>query len=281
MNELVAYDAANPPVAALCESSATLICCYTDGLFSYAPDTVQAFVEAGKGILANHENAQNELTLGFDAGVAAAYKAMNAVKDWPIKPPCIYYSADLDLDPSSKEYDAVLQAFDGINQTQNGEYQASCYGQGSLLHDLTVNHLIQTKGWLSSSTAYPGYDRQSPFVGMYQLVGSDIPNTDKNIITDLGSLGVWLPQSPRKGKEMSFHANNGDANAYATYVINDGWTTIIQCASPTDELAAQAAVKAGGMYEIGTITQGQIDDIKACMTKLQVAPFSGTFTATP
>lgn len=239
---LTAYDAAVPPLAAILASDCTAVCCYTDGDYAYKPEWIGQIVAAGKGVLANHENAQDELLGGFNAGVNAAVRAMLAVRDWPIKPPAIYYSVDMNVDPSSKEFAAVLQAFQGIKDTMQGEYLIGCYGEGELIHELYVNQLTSVSGWLSASIDFPGYDRDSPFVGMYQQVGSNIPDTDRNVITRLATMGFYLP---RKVTTMNvYRVPDGQGHTYTTNLFSAEMLV-----SGAADAWAQAECKAGRMFD--------------------------------
>lgn len=194
MVDLVAYDAAFPNVDVLCASGASVICCYTDGMHGYIWQDVAKYRAAGKGILPNHERGADDLLGGYQAGLTAANECMQNVAGWQCPQDgsvAIFYSVDVPV--PEWQYPTVGAAFDGIRDAHRGRWKIGVYGQGGLIDYLAQHGQTNVKGWLSASASYPGYNRFSPNVGMYQLVGTDIPATDKNIITDATGLGVWWP----------------------------------------------------------------------------------------
>lgn len=195
MADLVAYDGAYLPVDVLCASGATAVSCYTDGMYGVIWQDIAKLRAAGKGIIPNHERGAGDLLGGYQAGVTAANECMSNVAGWQCPQDgsvAIFYSVDVSV--PEWQYAAVGAAFDGIRDAHAGRWKIGCYGQGGLIDYLASTGRTNVKGWLSSSSSYPGYNRFSPNVGAYQLVGSDIPGTDQNIITDAAGLGVWWPE---------------------------------------------------------------------------------------
>lgn len=115
------------------------------------------------------------------------------------------FSIDVSLDPT--RFWEAANAFRGIQSINAGRFCISCYGEGALISYLRSHGVIHEKGWLSSSTSFPGYDRNSPDICVWQEVGNFIPghNTDRNVITDPYALKAWWPtDSPYIQKLESF-----------------------------------------------------------------------------
>jgi hypothetical protein len=187
-----AYDAAYPNLAGELAAKPLFLCAYTDGNFAYGKPRVDQVRASGVGVLANHERAVDQLLTG--GGTQAAMDAVAAVLSWgmPADGSCaIFYSVDLSVSPA--QYPTVGAAFDQINAVHAGRFRTGVYGQGGLIDYLHQTGRTSVKGWLSASSSFPGYNPQSPNVGLYQLVGSDVAGTDKNIVTDAANLGVWWP----------------------------------------------------------------------------------------
>lgn len=192
----VGYDAAYPPIAAELAKHPIVVAAYTDGTHAYSTAQVAQLRTAQAAVLPNHENAANQLLGGEPAGRKAATDAVAAVLAWGApanNTMAICYSVDVEL-LTQAEIDAVAAAFDGINAVHAGRFKASVYGQGSLIDFLAAHGKTQAKGWLSASKSYPGFNPNSPNVGAVQLVGTDVPGTDKNTILDASGLWPWWPQ---------------------------------------------------------------------------------------
>lgn len=190
-----AYDAATFQPGEITASDCLFACCYTDGSHAYSPPTIAEIRAAGKGILANHENAQTELSGGSSAGVQAASHAVAAVLSWgmPQDGSCaIHYSVDASV-PAS-QFSIYAAAFAGIRSVHGGRFLVGFYGELALYDYLLARGLVDVKCWLSASSSFPGYNPASDHVGLVQQVGSDIPETDRNLITDADTLGVWMAQ---------------------------------------------------------------------------------------
>ncbi|SOD72710.1 hypothetical protein SAMN05892883_2061 [Jatrophihabitans sp. GAS493] len=194
-----AYDAAYPPLDAELASDALFVCAYLDGPHAYTKAKVAKIHAEGKGVLLNHERLPGQLLGGAAAGVQAAKDgmaaavALGAPTDGTV---AIHNSVDVSVPAAqgvTPQFKSVGSAFDSIKSIYAGKFLAGAYGEGALIDYLAATKRIQVKGWLSGSKSFPGYNRASPNVGMYQLVGTDIPGTDKNIVTDAESLGVWWP----------------------------------------------------------------------------------------
>lgn len=188
----IGYDAANPNIPAELAKQPVVICAYTDGNYSYDAAEVAAIHAAGVAVLLNHERAANQLLGGHAAGVQAASDALTAAARLGVPMDgTVALCFSMDQSIPSTQYETVGQAFDGINSVLAGKLVASCYGQGGLIDYLATSGRTHAKGWLSGSISFPGYNRASPNVGMWQHVGSDVANTDLNTVTDLAGLRPW------------------------------------------------------------------------------------------
>lgn len=264
------YDAAHIPLAAILAAKPVAMCAYTDGSFGYDRGTIQTLLQAGIGIWPNHENAQNELLGGHAAGVAAAQKAMAAVAAWG----CpnngtvdIVYSVDESV-PSTK-FPTIRDAFDGINETHNGRFISKLYGEGALIDYLVGQGRVQVGDWLSASSSFPGYNVNDANVGVWQQVGSDIGNTDRDVITHIENINAWwlgarplgsgseLGQPTTSPTPVPTTMEDEDDMAVGLYVEElegtpqqNTWFIIggnrIRCATPQDAANAVICTQPGG-----------------------------------
>ncbi|SDJ08102.1 hypothetical protein SAMN05444157_1635 [Frankineae bacterium MT45] len=200
MTTLVAYDAAYMAanIKAVLAKKPLFLPLYTDGPYAASQALVDEIHGNGSGILWNHERSPSQLSGGRPAGVQAAHDAMAAIaaRGTPMDGTvgCIY---SVDLSVAAADFYRYDAGFDGINDTHAGHLKAGCYGEGALIDHLVAGKRVQLKSWLSASKSFPSWNPASPNVGLYQLVGTDVPNTDKDIITDPTHLGVWwAPGSP-------------------------------------------------------------------------------------
>lgn len=185
------YDAAFFQPAELVASGCVVVFVYTDGTHAYSAADVAKIHEV-KPIVFNHENAQTELAGGYAAGALAAKHAVAAVIAYGAPTDgsvAILYSVDLNVAAGS--FAPYRAAFDGINDYHGGRFKTGVYGEGALIDDLTASGRVQAKGWLSASSSFPGHKVNDAHVGAYQQVGSDIPSTDRDVITDLPGLAPW------------------------------------------------------------------------------------------
>ena len=190
---LYSYDAAYPPtLGQLAAGSPVAVACYLTAKFA-VPSTWPAQIR-GRGwvAVANYEEAADELvTCGRAGGQQVGARAMAAAeRDGFPAGSSIFYSVDVNV-PAS-QFPQVGAAFDGINDVTRGHYCTHVYGEGALIDYLVRTGRVCVGNWLSASASFPGYNPQSPNVGMYQLAGaSPVPNTDQNIITNLPALHAW------------------------------------------------------------------------------------------
>lgn len=175
-------------------SADLFVCAYTDGMFGYSTDTIRAVHDAGKGVLPNHERGVTDLGGGYGAGTVAASQALAVVRGQWAAPRdgtvAVVYSVDASVAPST--FPVYVPAFQAIRAYHGGEYLVGFYGELALYKYLKARGLVDVRCWLSASSSFPGYDPNDSDVGLIQLVGTDIPGTDRNLITSF-DLGVWWP----------------------------------------------------------------------------------------
>ncbi len=193
------FDAAYPPNIATCKANGAIaISRYVAGggqrqwkrLSLAETDRILA---AGLGVIYNYEGQADEaLHAGRTGGLIAARIAIadsiNLGRARADGSEAIYYSVDVNTPASA--FGAIADYFRGIRDGTQGRFQIKFYGQGSLGDYLLSLGLIDGKYWLSGSTSFPGYDRNSPHVCMWQHVGSPVAGTDLNTVTDASELGA-------------------------------------------------------------------------------------------
>lgn len=182
---------------------------YTDGTHAYPIAEVQAILGAGKCVLLNHENAALQLEGGAATGRQAGSDACAAAVAYGAPQGCgiaIFYSVDGNV-PASM-FPTVAQAFVQIRAIHGGRWLVGFYGELALYKYLKSIGLVDVKCWLSASASFPGFNPNDPDVGMVQLVGTDVPNTDRDAVIDMANLGVWGMTQPSAADNYNlFNAN--------------------------------------------------------------------------
>jgi hypothetical protein len=141
--------------------------------------------ERGASYLVTASHAQ-ALTAGNEA--VAALRALSVPDDGTIACP---FSWDVNVAPS--QYAQCGAVADGIIEALAGRYLFTAYGQGGLIDYFARTGRLQSDGWLSASSSFPGYDAASPRVALVQRVGSPVPGTDQDIVTDVANVHAWWP----------------------------------------------------------------------------------------
>lgn len=195
---LYSYDAAYPPTLdQLAAGSPVAVAVYLTGEFAVPSGWPAQLLARGWAPVANYEQAADELvTCGRAGGRAVGQRAMAAAqRDGIPEGSSIFYSVDVNVPPA--QFEQVGQAFDGINDVTKGHYCTHVYGEGALIDYLVQTGRVCAGNWLSASSGFPGYNPQSSNVALYQLVGSPVPGTDQNIITNPQAMHVqWPTGSP-------------------------------------------------------------------------------------
>lgn len=154
---------------------------------------IQQIRALGLGFLPNWERGASFLvSCGYSGGVGAGREAVTALEALGVPHgTAVVFSWDTHVDPA--DYSRVGKVADGIIDGLAGKYVFSAYGQGDLLAYLRTTGRMKVKGWLSASKSFPGYDEASPHVGLVQKIGTPVPGTDQDVVTDPYNLGAWWP----------------------------------------------------------------------------------------
>ena len=167
---------------------------YVIGPYAVTRSLCDRILAAGVGLMANAEKTTDWLRGGRPAGVQIASEAMTSMRalGWAMDGTegCLY---SVDVDAPLTDFPRYDAGFDGINATHAGHLLSGCYGEGALIDHLVAGKRIALDGWLSASQSFPGWNPADPHVGLVQQVGTDIPGTDRDIITDPTNLGIRWP----------------------------------------------------------------------------------------
>jgi hypothetical protein len=150
----------------------------------------------GMGAVENYERAAGELVgASRSDGQDIARRALGGVdpdcpRDGTI---AVYFSVDVAV--ALRDITACDNGFAGINDILGSAFIPKTYAEGALIDHLVGKGLVQSKQWLSASSSYPGYNPDSGNVCMVQQVGTFVPKTDRNLITDPYAIGAWWPDN--------------------------------------------------------------------------------------
>ncbi|PZS19125.1 MAG: hypothetical protein DLM57_04615 [Pseudonocardiales bacterium] len=196
MSTYYLYDAAYAPdLDKVKENGGIAMSVYLTGGYATTCAQPDALHAKGLGVLGNYEEAIDELLYcgragGVDIGrrAAEAYLAKGAPGSTGLG---IAFSVDVSADPST--FGAIGEAFVGIREGLAGRFVPKVYGEGALIDYLVAHHEVEGLQWLSASTSFPGFNPADPHVGRVQLVGTPVPGTDQDTITNFKGLGIWWP----------------------------------------------------------------------------------------
>ena len=225
-----AYDSAEIPAAKT--AGAIAMSYYIVGPFAASSASPGPVRGAGLGSVLNWERAPNALVGATRAqGQAIGQEALAA-----IDPACprdgsvgIYFSVDVNVAMGSV---AVCdECFRGINDILAGKFKVKCYAEGAVIDHLVSLGLVQGKQWLSASSSFPGYNPSDVNVCMVQQIATDVPNTDRNVVTDPYALDAWWPDGSIYGVDLDATQNqmltdlhNWLVNGTAPGQVNEGGT---------------------------------------------------------
>lgn len=191
---LTAHDAAYAPdLGALRRVGSIAVNGYLTGKYATTTTQPAAARAAGLGYVATYEEGPSELVgasryTGRRVGdkIMAAWRA----KGLPLGPEfAVYPSVDVNAAAGSCD-----NGWQGIRDVIQGEISLRSYADGAIIDHLTAARLVDGKCWLAAPTSWPGYRLDDPNVCMIQMVGTDVPGTDRNhIVTDPHALGAWWP----------------------------------------------------------------------------------------
>jgi len=104
----------------------------------------------------------------------------------------VYPSVDVNV--ATDRMNSCDPAYRGLRDVLAGKLSIRCYGEFDLIKHLHDAGLTDGPGWLAGATSWSAGDHsESALVCMVQHVGSDIPSTDRNTVTQPLALGAWWP----------------------------------------------------------------------------------------
>lgn len=280
---LYAYDGASPfSLSAAKAKGAVVITGYIvghpggyDPISKARVDEIRA---AGMGFLPNWEKGASYLvTCGKSGGLAAGKEAVAALQALSVPSDgtvAVVFSWDTYIQPA--QYAECAQVADGIIEGLAGKYLFSAYGQGGLLKYLSETGRLKVKGWLSSSSGFPGYDPTASYVGLVQEIGTDVPGTDRDhIITDPHNIGAWWPDGSPYGVTL----NPSDVWNYVSTLWNKSrptaWAVLSDIHRNVHALATgQSNLAAGLAGVVGRLDQlqSEVDTLKQEQASVSVNP---------
>jgi hypothetical protein len=189
---------------------------YVSGMYAVPTGYANTVRAAGVGCWPNYEVGLWELVSNKAAGEAAARRGVaDAIRAGFPADGTIWFPFSVDVNVPPSRYGEVGAAFDGINAVVAGRFLVGCYGQGGLIDYLHNTGRTHAKGWLSSSSSYPGFNPASPNVCLVQQhdangnwINTDVPNSDINTITDVANLHAWWPAKSKYGADMPLSASD-------------------------------------------------------------------------
>lgn len=195
---LYLYDAAYAPNLDLVKShGGVAMSCYLTGKYAATSPQPANLHAKGLGAFGNYEEGAGELlTAGKAGGVDIGRRAATAYigKGAPARRGLgIAFSVDVNAHPST--FPAIGAAFDGITEGLAGRFVALVYGEGALIEYLWAHHKVPGVEWLSGSSSFPGFDPTSRHVALVQHIGTPVPGTDQDSITNIDALApyIWWP----------------------------------------------------------------------------------------
>lgn len=204
------YDAAYKPNLARVKANGGIgMSVYLTGMYANTCAQPAELHAEGLGALANYEEGASQLTTcgrygGVNIGQRAATAAIS--KGFPAgQGKGIAFSLDVNTPLSALP--AVGEAFLGIGEGLAGRFVPLVYGEGAAVEYLWNHHEVLGVEWLAAPTSWPGFNPNDPHVGVVQLVGSPVGDTDQDKITNLDLLAPliwWPPGSPyEKGTDVA------------------------------------------------------------------------------
>jgi hypothetical protein len=280
---LYAYDGASAfDLAAAKREGAILITGYIvghpGGMDPINAARVARIHDLGMGFLPNWERGAGYLvTCSRADGVAAGREAVAALRalgvpdDGTVACP---FSWDVWINPG--QYAHCGTVADGIIEGLAGRYLFTAYGQGGLIDYLADTGRLKSEGWLSASKSFPGYNAADSRVALVQRVGTPVPGTDQNVVTDPANVHAWWPAGSPYGETMP------NAADLWNYVITDAAgnkTTAASWLTHTNDKADQAIAAAKAATAAATSLAAQVKQLQATVAALQPgAALGGTAT---
>lgn len=210
MTGLYLYDAAYAPSLSKVKKRPGAIAMngYLTGRYAGTTSQPAAVRKAGLGYVATYEEGPGELVRASRAtGRRVGDKIVKAFRDKgiPIRPDIgVFPSVDVSVPIDGNDHDAdqCNTGWEGVRDVLDGDLSLRAYAEGAVIDALATAGLIDGKCWLAAPTSWPGFNVNSNHICMVQLVGTDVPGTDKNhLVTDPHALGAWWPEGSPYAQE--------------------------------------------------------------------------------
>lgn len=226
MTDLWVYDAAyRPDLAAVRARGGIAVNGYLTGAYEHTTTQPDQALAAGLGYVPTYEEGTSELVnasraTGQNVGhrIAAAFSSHGLALDGSL---AVYPSVDVNVPFASPG--ACDAAWLGMRDVLRGAVSLRCYGEGAVIDHLVGARLVDGKCWLAAPSSWPGYRPDDSNVCMVQLVGTNVPGTDRNhLVTDPHAIGaLWPANSPyREDWIMSYTLEQIGAAVWAHGVHN-------------------------------------------------------------
>jgi hypothetical protein len=284
---LYAYDGASAfDLAAAKREGAILITGYIvghpGGMEPITPARIEQIHALGMGFLPNWERGAGYLvTCSRADGVAAGREAVAALRARGVPEGgtvACPFSWDVWVNPGQYAHCGVVA--DGIIDGLGGHYLFTAYGQGGLIDYLADTGRLQSEGWLSASKSFPGYNAADSRVALVQRVGTPVPGTDQNIVTDPANVHAWWPAGSPYGEAMLTAADVWnfeivDPNNPAYKTTAKSWL------AETNEKVDKAIATAKAAGAAATALAATVKELQAQIAALEPgAAIGGTATVT-
>lgn len=245
---LYAFDAASLiDLASVKSNGGIAVNAYVSGMFAVPKGYAQTVQKAGLGSWPNHEIGLWDLVSNRAAGQNVGRVSIaNAIRAGYPANNTIWFPHSVDVNCPPDRFPDVAASFLGVQDFNAGRFKISLYGEGQLANYLRTKNIISEKCWLSSSYGFPGYDRNSADVCIYQLIGDGwepfherhptIGSTDTNIITDISALhALWPTGSTYIGSDEFMSMTPAERTALLKDIAKEVWETSVQRVDPVTQ----------------------------------------------
>lgn len=210
MADLYMYDAAfeTKHLPLMKRKKAIAVSHYVSGSFEFTSPQPEATRALGMGSLQNWERSAGAMvgaSRSDGRGFGAEFMAHVNKKIPQNKSVAAYFSVDVDV--LSGKMNSTDDCLRGINDEIGKYFSLRIYGEIELIEHVCIADLVDGPCWLSMSEGFSPrgkYNVQSPFVSVVQMhgsdgswIGTDIPATDRNTVTQPYELGAWWPQGSK------------------------------------------------------------------------------------
>lgn len=285
----IAYDAAYAPnLDTVKAKGAIAVNHYLTGIYAGTSTQPVDAHRKGLGSIITYEQGPSELVGLSRAGgrevgnrILTAARALGVPLDGTV---AVYPSVDVNV--ATDRMDSCDPAYRGLRDVLGRKLSIRCYGEFDLIKHLHDQGLTDGPGWLAGATSWSSSDHSdSPLVCMVQHVGSDIPSTDRNTVTQPDKLGAWWPARPKED-DMPTPADLWDAPIRGrdghNYTAASMLTAAAGNAADAKVLADKANQRAAAAQAALATQATELNEIKAQLADLLAGKITvtGTLPAT-